>query len=61
MPRTPKLRLSFAADIGYFARLQQAIERDPNLSSEDKQAMLEHVVALSQLFMRADARRIGLR
>lgn len=58
MPRTPKIRIHYAADRGYLQRLQQAIEKDNRQNPKWKTEAILHLAKLEQLFLNADLSRL---
>jgi hypothetical protein len=48
------MRLTYTGDRGKLTRLEEAVEKDPRLTSEKKSEIMEHIRKLIALFMELD-------
>jgi hypothetical protein len=53
MARPVKVRVSYAGDAGFFARLVEAVSKDPRQSPAWREEVSEHLRALVTLFLDA--------
>lgn len=60
MPRKIQIRASYQADIGFFTRLAQAVERDTRLVSDEKREMMTALNNCALLFQQAERKRLSI-